>query len=84
MAPMHSGARHPILKRYLMVPIDPRADIKCSTSSVEGNQSSCSLGIKLLLVQSSHQSIEQTQREAGRTTRSSAVAADCAGLEDET
>ena len=59
MAPMHSGARYPILKRYLMAPIDPQADIECSTSAVEGDQSSCSLGIKLLLVQSPHQGIEQ-------------------------
>src|SRR6267378_8455735 len=49
-----------ILKRYLVVRIDPRARSVRSTSFVEGNQTSCSLGIKLLLVRSPPQGIEQT------------------------
>jgi hypothetical protein len=49
-----------ILKRYLLVRIDPRARSVGSTSFVEGNQTSCSLGIKLLLVRSPPQGIEQT------------------------
>jgi hypothetical protein len=49
-----------ILKRYLLARIAREPNIFCSTSFVEGDQILCYPGIKLLLVRSSPQGIEQT------------------------
>jgi hypothetical protein len=62
--PDHSNASNPktlfkSLKRNLVVRIDPRAKSVRSSSFVEVNSTSCSLGIKLSLVRSPHQGIEQ-------------------------